>query len=57
MRPEEWPWSSYRALVGLENPPAYLAVDDVLRLFGRDAARARERFARFVADGVGAAVT
>ena len=35
-RPEDWPWSSYRATVGLEPTPAFLAVDSTLRLFGDD---------------------
>jgi REP element-mobilizing transposase RayT len=32
--PEKWPWSSYRASAGLEPPPAFLATDSTLRLFG-----------------------
>jgi len=34
--PVDWPWCSYRATVGLEPAPAWLAVDAVLGLFGRD---------------------
>jgi putative transposase len=30
----EWPWSSYRATVGLAEPPAWLALETVLELFG-----------------------
>lgn len=33
-RPEDWPWSSYRATVGLEPAPAFLATASTLRLFG-----------------------
>jgi putative transposase len=33
-RPEEWPWSSYRATAGLSDAPAFLAVSSTLRLFG-----------------------
>lgn len=33
-RPEDWPWSSYRATAGLSEAPAFLAVSSTLRLFG-----------------------
>lgn len=29
-RPEDWPWSSYRALAGLEQPPPFLTISRVL---------------------------
>ena len=32
--PGEWEWSSYRALAGRAPAPAWLAVDEVLELFG-----------------------
>jgi putative transposase len=35
-RPHQWPWSSYRATLGLAPAPAWLHTDWVLRLFGRD---------------------
>lgn len=47
-RPEQWPWSSYRAHLGLSSPRGFLEVERVLRLFGRDDAKAREELARFV---------
>ena len=34
-RSHEWPYSSYRATVALERAPSWLAVDEVLSLFGR----------------------
>ena len=51
-RPEDWPWSSYSATVGLSSPPAFLAVSSTLRLFG-DAEDSEDRtlqsrFARYV---------
>jgi REP element-mobilizing transposase RayT len=52
--PSEWPWSSYRAMVGLEPPPEFLTCDWLLSLFGPDLERARTNFAAFV-DGVLAA--
>lgn len=52
-RPEAWVWSSYRAMVGEASPPSWLAVDGLLRLFGKRRGEARQRYRRFVADGVG----
>jgi len=48
-RPEDWPWSSYRATVGASGTPAFLAVTSTLGLFG-DAENAllQDRFAQFV---------
>ncbi len=40
----DWPWSSYRALVGSQEPPTFLTLDFVHSLF--DGA---EGFRRFVA--------
>ncbi len=33
-RPDEWPWSSYQATVGLDGVPEFLTVNGVLDLFG-----------------------
>ena len=52
-RPSDWRWSSYRATVGLDRVPAFLASDDLLSYFGRTRASARTTFIAFVADGVG----
>lgn len=49
--PADWPWSSYRATVGLEQPAAFLAVDELLTHFDGDVERAREQFRRFVQNG------
>lgn len=46
-----WRWSSLAATLGYVRPPAFLASETLLELFGRDPAQARERFARFVQDG------
>ncbi|MGC8724939.1 MAG: transposase [Acidobacteriota bacterium] len=51
-RPEEWRGSSYRATVGLDPAPPYLATDWVLGQFGRVRSRAREAYARFVQAGL-----
>jgi REP element-mobilizing transposase RayT len=47
--PEEWAWSSYQAICGLQDCPSFLAADCTLRLFGNghiDGLRAR--FSEFV---------
>jgi putative transposase len=49
-RPEDWIWSSYRALAGLEAPRRFLAPAPLLSLFGRSPEEARERFIGFVQD-------
>ena len=35
--PEDWPWSSHRATVGLDDPPSFLDIDALLSYFGDDA--------------------
>jgi REP element-mobilizing transposase RayT len=50
----DWPWSSYRAVMGQDDPLPSLASDETLSLFGTQRAAARRAYARFVADGVGA---
>ncbi len=47
--PRQWRWSSYRATVGIDAAPAFLAIDDLLPLFGRTRASATRTFAAFVA--------
>jgi putative transposase len=55
--PADWPWSSYRATAGLERAPAFLAVSELLGLFGSEVTAAREAYRRFIADGIAAAGT
>jgi REP-associated tyrosine transposase len=43
-----WPFSSYRATVGKAEAPAWLAVAEVLELFGPTPQRARSELARLV---------
>lgn len=47
--PEEWPWSSYAATLGLRKAPSFLTDGWVLGLFGDDDAVARGRLRAFVA--------
>ena len=52
-RAEDWPWSSYRAMVGAEPAPAWLAVDGLLRAFGHTRGTARRKYIDFVREGLG----
>jgi REP element-mobilizing transposase RayT len=54
-RPEDWPWSSYRAALGIAGPPAFLRMERVLDCFGLQAEQQRENFRRFIrqASGIG----
>src|SRR5262249_55577751 len=50
-RPDDWPWGSYRATVGLSSIPAFLSTTQTLRLFGEGAdAILQARFASFVTE-------
>jgi putative transposase len=51
--PERYPWSSYRAMVGLAPVPPALATDWILNQFADSRATARRRYAKFVHDGIG----
>jgi REP-associated tyrosine transposase len=50
-RPEDWPWSSYRACAGLELAHPFMSVDRMLELFGTRPAEARSAFRDFVREG------
>lgn len=47
----QWPWSSYRATIGLDLAPRHLVVGELLRRFGGTAAAARDAYARHVLAG------
>jgi putative transposase len=47
---EDWPWSSYPALLGLCPCPAFLSPTWLLELFGNDRENARRRMRQFVKD-------
>ncbi len=51
--PGKWPWSSYRAMVGDEPQPDWLATDGLLAAFAKRRADARKRYIRFVAEDKG----
>ena len=46
--PAEWPWTSYRATAGLDEPPVFLAVGTLLEMFDRTPERAVSRYVDFV---------
>jgi len=46
--PEEWAWSSHRAVAGLALAGAFLRADEVLRLFGPTPELARAAYSAFV---------
>ncbi len=50
--PEEWKWSSYRATVGLVDPPLFLTTDWILSQFHNEREKARRLYREFVADGI-----
>jgi len=50
---EDWPWSSYRAMVGREPAPTWLATDWLLGQFAQERSRARSGYAAFVREGIG----
>jgi putative transposase len=52
--PEEWPWSSYGATLGLAPAPSFLTIEDVLAWFG-GGKRGLVRYAQFVGEGIGSA--
>ena len=49
----EWPWSSYRAMIGEVQPPEWLETRAILAAFGDTKSKAIERYAQFVAEGKG----
>ncbi|MCB1984246.1 MAG: transposase [Burkholderiales bacterium] len=51
-RLEDWPWSSYPAVVGDAPKPEWLTTDWILSLFGKRKKIAMERYRQFVLEGV-----
>jgi putative transposase len=50
-RPEQWPWSSYRAAIGVTPRFPWLAIGELLLLFADSSTTARERYRSFVEEG------
>jgi hypothetical protein len=51
-RCEDWPWSSYRATLGLGPKPSFLASEWLLEQFGKTQGKARRALAEFVERGI-----
>lgn len=51
-RPEDWPWSSYRATAGLEPAPGFLTTDWLLSQFAPTRGLAQKRYRAYVAAGI-----
>ena len=51
-RPEEWPWASYRGIIGLEPPDVFVDIDRTLKLFGTEREQARDALRAFVEDAI-----
>lgn len=49
---EEWPWSGYRANIGLEHPYPFHQPAELLRYFGPDPVVAVERYQAFIYEGL-----
>jgi REP element-mobilizing transposase RayT len=50
-RPDEWPWSSYRATAGLSSAPSFLSATSTLRMFGEGPdGTLQQRFVKFIGD-------
>ncbi|HSP35567.1 MAG TPA: transposase [Thermoanaerobaculia bacterium] len=52
-RPEDYVWSSHRAVLGADPAPAWLAVDRILAQFADEPELARACYRRFVEEGIG----
>jgi len=50
--PQDWFWSSFRAIVGLAESPAWLHHDWLLSAFGKRKADAIDHYLKFVSDGL-----
>jgi REP element-mobilizing transposase RayT len=51
-RPEDWKWSSYRAMVGIDPSPKWLTTDWLLKFFSSNQTKAIQQFKEFVTEGI-----
>lgn len=51
--PQEWRWSSYRAMTGEVEPPGFLETGAILSRFHSDPLAARQAFVSFITEGMG----
>lgn len=55
-RLEDWPWSSWHAVMGVAVSPSWLATDALLRMFAKQRKTARRKYAEFVQQGKGLSI-
>jgi len=51
--PEDWKWSSYRATLGLTEPPKHLNISRILKNFDGSIKKSKEDYEKFVLEGIG----
>ncbi len=51
-RPEQWAWSSYRAMIGTERTPEFLCVSFLLSMFHIRMSESRDAYCQFVLSGI-----
>lgn len=51
-RPEEYLWSSYRAIMGREKKPGFLTIDELLGRMASNLEDGQKRFKEFIEDGI-----
>jgi REP element-mobilizing transposase RayT len=51
-RPDTWPWTSYRATVGLEPAPSFLVIEELLGMLSPRRHDGRRAYREFVAAGL-----
>jgi len=51
-KPDEWPWSSYKATAGLQVVPEFLTTDWILDYFSKNKSEAREFYRKFIRAGL-----
>ncbi len=51
--PQDWQWGSYQSMIGIREPPRWLATAWLLSQFGPAPELARQRYQQFVAQGIG----
>lgn len=55
--PADWPWSSYRATVGLDSQPSFIAPEVFLRIDEQQLGTAQSDYAAYVESGIANAVS
>jgi putative transposase len=51
-KPDDWHWSSYRLIAGIDKPPKYFTTDWILAQFGTERTKAETEYRQFVLMGM-----